>query len=186
MTEPVAGFTEEDFLLAPMRRRYKASRWIHGRVGRIATRFAPRNYFQGYATTNQDHWLWRLNGWVSRPWIDDYIRRSKDARDRREAKERQMSTGARMIADERQRQLQEEGWSSQRDDSLYPGGSQLAVAGAWYALPPFERSELEERETGFWPWDEDWFKPTTRTRDLVKAGALIAAAIDLRVRQGLD
>ena len=29
-----------------------------------------------------------------------------------------------------------------------------------------------------WPWDKESFKPTTSLRDLVKAGALIAAAID--------
>lgn len=29
-----------------------------------------------------------------------------------------------------------------------------------------------------WPWDEHWWKSTTRRRDLVKAGALVAAEIE--------
>ncbi|TIM14496.1 MAG: hypothetical protein E5Y67_12520 [Mesorhizobium sp.] len=29
-----------------------------------------------------------------------------------------------------------------------------------------------------WPWDASWWKPTARRRDLVKAGALIAAEIE--------
>lgn len=29
-----------------------------------------------------------------------------------------------------------------------------------------------------WPWDESWWKPTNRRRDLVKAGALILAEIE--------
>ena len=33
---------------------------------------------------------------------------------------------------------------------------------------------------GMWPWDLEWFKPSPydRIRELVKAGALIAAEID--------
>jgi len=29
-----------------------------------------------------------------------------------------------------------------------------------------------------WPWGKEWWKPSDRRRDLVKAGALIAAEID--------
>jgi len=29
-----------------------------------------------------------------------------------------------------------------------------------------------------WPWEEESFKPTTPLKDLIKAGALVAAAID--------
>lgn len=97
-----------------------------------------------------------------------------------------MSIGAQMIAAERTRQIEELGWTNERDAELYPGGRQLALAGAWYALPSFERSELEEWGMVLWPWSEEWWKPTTATRDLVKAGALIAAAIDLRISQGLE
>lgn len=187
------GPAEDDFRLAPMRFRYKVSRWAHRVVSRLAWRFAPPNYVQGRATANQRHPLWLLNGWVSRPWIEDWILRSKEARDRREAKEAkeqmEASIGAQMIAAERNRQVNTLGWSAERDDELYPHGNQLALAGAWYAIPDFERSELDERGMNLWPWtgsEPGWWKPTTRTRDLVKAGALIAAAIDLRVRQGLD
>ena len=39
---------------------------------------------------------------------------------------------------------------------------------------PFEWRYLELG----WPWEEESFKPTTPLEDLIKAGALIAAAID--------
>ncbi len=29
-----------------------------------------------------------------------------------------------------------------------------------------------------WPWDEQWWKPSTARRDLIKAGALILAEIE--------
>lgn len=38
----------------------------------------------------------------------------------------------------------------------------------------------------YWPrrWSPDWYKPTNAIRDLVKAGALIAAEIDRLQRKG--
>lgn len=81
-----------------------------------------------------------------------------------------------MIAAERERQITSEGRSLEHDRSH--SGDQLAQAAAAYLLPP------EYREAGIpphiWPWDAwDW-KPTPhdRVRELVKAGALIAAEID--------
>jgi hypothetical protein len=39
---------------------------------------------------------------------------------------------------------------------------------------PFYRNEIKRT----WPWEQESFKPTTDIHDLIKAGALIAAAID--------
>ena len=38
----------------------------------------------------------------------------------------------------------------------------------------------EERQRQIWPWEETWWKPASnnRIKDLVRAGALIAAEID--------
>jgi hypothetical protein len=39
--------------------------------------------------------------------------------------------------------------------------------------------QSEYRRNEGWPWDEKWWKPSTNPiRNLVKAGALIAAEID--------
>lgn len=37
-----------------------------------------------------------------------------------------------------------------------------------------------------WPWDQSWFKPKDRRRDLVRAGALIVAEIDRLDRSALQ
>ena len=55
----------------------------------------------------------------------------------------------------------------------------MAVAAACYALPAWCRGRTRR-----WPWDDEWWKPTPddRIRELVKAGALIAAEIDRLLR----
>ena len=84
-------------------------------------------------------------------------------------------TGAELIANERERQMSEEGWDALHDDEHIYG--ELARAGAIYALPPKYRFYAQA-----WPpsWDKKWWKPTpqNRIRELTKAGALICAEID--------
>lgn len=104
-----------------------------------------------------------------------------------------MKTGIELIADERKRQIESEGYSINHD--LEHDARELVHAAITYARSsdlslysetfkpddnwhetnePFYRKEVK---CG-WPWEEKFFKPTTPLRDLVKAGALIAAAID--------
>lgn len=93
-------------------------------------------------------------------------------------------TGVELIAAERQRQIEVEGWTPDHDDEHDDG--QIAKAAAVYALPDEVRSTIVDgpfRLTAFlWPrsWHWGWFKPTPndRVRELVKAGALCAAEID--------
>jgi hypothetical protein len=99
-------------------------------------------------------------------------------------------SGAEMIAAERQRQIEQEGWSAGHDKIEHDSG-ELAAAAICYALHPFS----DERRGGDfrvpagsvvpvgWPWEPEWWKPTPkdRVRELVKAGALIAAEIDRRL-----
>jgi hypothetical protein len=95
--------------------------------------------------------------------------------------------GAKLIARERKRQIEEEGWSA-GDDEQHDSG-ELSRAAAVYAKDVADR--LEQESYGFdtsgpslfptdWPWDKKWWKPTPDdpVRQLVKAGALIAAEID--------
>ena len=91
-----------------------------------------------------------------------------------------MKTGTELIADERQRQITEEGWTAEHDEQHNKG--ELAKAGASYALAEDMREYFHDNDIvpPTWPWDEKWWKPTPdyRVRELVKAGALIAAEID--------
>lgn len=57
-----------------MKLKYHASRWAHYKVTLpLASRFAPLNYVRGRPTTNEGHWLWRVNRWVADSWINDWI-----------------------------------------------------------------------------------------------------------------
>ena len=95
-------------------------------------------------------------------------------------------SGAELIAAERQRQIDVEGWTPEHDDSHADDGA-LAKAAAVYATPADHRATTYHVEQGesytlptLWPWARVYYKPTPddRVRELVKAGALIAAEID--------
>ena len=96
-------------------------------------------------------------------------------------------TGIELIAEERLRQVEEEGWSSAHDDQHMDNS--IAKAAACYAMPVDERekyqsytfSEPRRWYPRWWPksWDIDYWKPSdNRIKELTKAGALIAAEID--------
>lgn len=94
-----------------------------------------------------------------------------------------MNTGIELIAAERTRQVNDEGWSSEHDDGHRH--EELASAAAYYALPTEERNELERIiPVDLWPWDlsQPKLTPNDRIRELTKAGALIAAEIDRLMR----
>lgn len=82
--------------------------------------------------------------------------------------------GVDLIAQERQRQIEKEGWTAEHDKQHTADA--LAWAAISYSLPPYCRGDIPE----VWPWDKQWWKPTPndRIRELVKGGALIAAEID--------
>ena len=94
-----------------------------------------------------------------------------------------------LIAAERQRQMEREGWTPEHDDVEHQSG-ELAAAACAYALAPGSRQRMEPngdpRIPDVWPWEPEWWKPkwTPRTgregriRELVIAGALLAAEID--------
>ena len=70
------------------------------------------------------------------------------------------------------RQVSDEGWSAEHDDSHVRG--EMARAAAVYALQHTSVSGRAIR----WPWHRNWLKLRDPIRNLVKAGALIAAEID--------
>ena len=102
-----------------------------------------------------------------------------------------MKTGIELIAEERKRQIEKEGWTEEYDDVTHKDG-QLGDAAACYAMTLMSRfsGHFEDVETvnhevtttfdRVWPWENNWFKPTPENRihELVKAGALIVAEIE--------
>ena len=79
----------------------------------------------------------------------------------------------REIAEERFRQIHQEGWTATHDDEHERG--ELALAAAAYALVKHDRSVA----TNLFPFEKWWLlKPTTYRRYLVKAGACIIAEIE--------
>ncbi|HFH4359777.1 hypothetical protein [Pseudomonas aeruginosa] len=88
---------------------------------------------------------------------------------------------------ERRRQITAEGWTPEHDDAHSHG--EMARAAACYALAG---SSAPNDGTAAllvslaWPWDEQWWKPTSARRDLVKACALALAEIERLDRAGIS
>jgi hypothetical protein len=93
------------------------------------------------------------------------------------------------IAAERRRQIEKEGWTAEHDN-VHSNG-QIALAAACYALgsatDAAERAVMDQFGTmdatpswvtERWCWGRQWWKPKSRRRDLVRAGALIVAEIE--------
>lgn len=76
------------------------------------------------------------------------------------------------IAFERKRQIEIEGYDAGHDDEH--SMADLAKAAAAYAVSAFNSAI----GVTLWPWHVSEFQPDGARRNLVKAGALIVAAID--------
>ncbi len=88
-----------------------------------------------------------------------------------------MSYGTDRIAAERKRQIEQEGWTPEHDDEH--DGGELLQAALCYASAARYGAIPGEPPHG-WPWESDSWKARSNDaiRNLVKAGALIAAEID--------
>ncbi len=104
-----------------------------------------------------------------------------------------MSSAIELIATERQRQIDVEGFTPEHDDAHNQGGLLSWGAAAYAAVgsATIRGASAEEfpadmmHEEGDWPgdWEAEWWKPSDDPiRNLVKAGALIVAEIDLLLR----
>jgi hypothetical protein len=100
------------------------------------------------------------------------------------------------IAAERSRQIEVEGWTPEHDDEHDRG--QLANAAACYANPdnvswtdiwgrglnpdgsvrPVGIAKVSFTRALRWPWEQRWWKPADKRRNLVKAAALLVAEIE--------
>ena len=89
-------------------------------------------------------------------------------------------TGAELIQQARKRHAEVEGWTPEH----YPDHDkqELVLAAIAYAaidVPSHRLWGIHGFCRGMWPWDWKWWKPNPDpVRNLVKAGALIAAEID--------
>ena len=93
---------------------------------------------------------------------------------------KRVPSGAELIAAERQRQIDVEGYTAEHDDEHEMG--ELAAAAMCYTQTAVDG---EIREVGseefyreWWPFEEIYWKPSDTVRNLVKAGSFIAAEID--------
>lgn len=97
-----------------------------------------------------------------------------------------LSQAARDVLAERQRQVEQEGWTPEHDDEHDEG--ELGMAAACYAMEGASNLTLsgdEGEPPEFWPWDGEWWKPSPEPRrNLVKAAALILAEIERLDRRG--
>ena len=85
-------------------------------------------------------------------------------------------TGIELIAEERQRQIEEEGLTFEHD-TQWKDDELCRAAVSFIERPHWMNSDACPEK---WPFDVAWWKltPQDRIRELQKAGALIAAEID--------
>lgn len=92
----------------------------------------------------------------------------------------EIHSAARAVITERQRQVWVEGFTPKHDDKYKKG--ELELAAVAYALAAIGFTARQ-----YWPWDHKWFKPhDVKRRLLVKAGALILAAIERLDRENCE
>lgn len=85
--------------------------------------------------------------------------------------------GARLVADERWRQIREEGFELE-DDLRYDPDTLARAAGSYLMAATADHPE-EAPVPGAWPWDAETWKPSaSKVRNLVKAAALLVAEVD--------
>ncbi|ESS38019.1 hypothetical protein P355_0145 [Burkholderia cenocepacia KC-01] len=92
----------------------------------------------------------------------------------------EVTNAARDVLAERRRQVEQEGWTPAHDDQYRD--HELSCAAGCYAMHTLAYPAGDPPPA--WPWAADWWKPTTHRRNLVKAGALIQAAIERLDRAG--
>lgn len=95
---------------------------------------------------------------------------------------RASTSGVQLIAAERTRQIEVEKWTPAHDDQHHSVGDLLRAAQSYVMQADGQVIGIKYPACfipKFWPWARQWWKPSPDPiRNLVKAGALIAAEID--------
>tara|TARA_B100000378_G_scaffold236018_1_gene202709 strand:- start:18146 stop:18472 length:327 start_codon:yes stop_codon:yes gene_type:complete len=94
--------------------------------------------------------------------------------------EKEFGPGCAAICKERARQKEVKGYDINRDKEIYYDNEELANASAAYAITPASAPH-HFRRSSLWPWNPDMYNetPLNRLREFEKAGALLAAQIDV-------
>lgn len=96
-------------------------------------------------------------------------------------------TGIGLIHDERERQINEEGFNDVHD-AQYKDNELLKAAGAYTIVHIVAKERgwniTEMLAPDLWPFHKSWWKPQSRRRNLERAGALIAAELDRMIAAG--
>lgn len=86
--------------------------------------------------------------------------------------------GANLILNERQRQIEEEGFDAEHDQQH--SAEEIRTAASCYLLA----TGPDDPPPAEWPWSPTWWKPKDKLRNLIRAGALYLAAADREERDG--
>lgn len=89
----------------------------------------------------------------------------------------EFGSGCRAILEERHRQIHVEKYKPQDDIRVHGDTNNLGRAAAVYAIYGTLGS-MSVKIGNLWPWDWQYFKNKTRSRNLARAGALVAAQYD--------
>ena len=82
------------------------------------------------------------------------------------------------IEAERQRQIDEEGWTSEHDDTHSDREMlRAAIIYTWHGTDHEAPLRPNDAPLG-WPWETQWWKPKDRYNNLIRAGALCLAEKD--------
>jgi hypothetical protein len=94
-------------------------------------------------------------------------------------KQMENKKGFDLILQERRRQIEVEGWTSDHDDNHESG--EIGRAGACY-----ETAALHDNPkiSHTWPWATEWWKPKDKLKNLTRAGALFLAESEKQKRLG--
>lgn len=94
-----------------------------------------------------------------------------------------ITNAVRSVMAERARQQEVEGWTAALDDG-YKNDELITAAGCYTVCNLPEFAGRHPADAGAWPWAPQWWKPSDRRRNLVKACALLLAEIERLDRQG--
>lgn len=102
-----------------------------------------------------------------------------------------MKSGIELITEERQCQIEKEGYTVEHDDDHINGELALAARCYRFAASDIESGlSVEEVTSNYhrqWPWEVQWFKVSPDlVRNLVKSGALMLAEIERLKRNSPD
>jgi hypothetical protein len=89
-------------------------------------------------------------------------------------------SGIELVKQERERQINEEGYSATHDS--FHDVDEFVKAAISYAIIDLKGSQ-ENYAYAWWPWEGTAWKPKDRLRNLVRSTALLVAAIDRLLKE---